>query len=92
MILGVTCQVVSEPGATGARRTEMDTLQPTCMSCRHRVTTTHRHGAEMNTCRRLGIIVSAANIIGETVECPHYTSRNITAAVRDRVGMPAYLL
>jgi len=70
-----------------------DTLiKITCMSCQHRVTTTHRHGAEMNTCRRLGIIVSAANVIGETVECLHYVGRNQTAAVRDRAGMPAYLL
>lgn len=69
-----------------------DTLiKITCMSCQHRVTTTHRHGAEMNTCRRLGIIVSAANVIGDTVSCQHFTSRH-AVVVRDRTGMPAYLL
>jgi len=70
-----------------------DTLiKITCMSCASRVTTTHRHGEQLHKCRRLGIIVSAANIIGETVECLHYVGRNQTAAVRDRSGMPAYLL
>lgn len=57
------------------------------------VTTSHRTGP-LNKCRRLGIIVSPANIIGVTIDCPLY---------RDRIGseprpserpenMPAFLL
>ena len=69
-----------------------DTLiKLTCMSCQHRVTTTHRHGEQLHKCRRLGIIVSAANIIGETIECPHYSSRH-AVVVRDRADLPAHLL
>ena len=66
----------------------------TCLSCRHRRTTTHRHGAELHICRKLGIFVSAANMLGITITCEHYASRQTMAArvVSVPVPVPAYLL
>lgn len=70
-----------------------DTLiKITCMSCASRVTTTHRHGEQLHKCRRLGIIVSAANVLGVTITCEHYASRQAMAARVVSVPVPDYLL
>lgn len=65
----------------------------TCMSCSHRTTSTHRGGKEQHKCSRLGIFVSAANIIGETITCDLYDdARKEPEQPKRRDHLPAFLL
>lgn len=64
----------------------------TCMSCSHRKTTTHRGGKVLHKCERLGIIVSAANILGETITCDLYDDARKEEQPKRRDHLPAFLL
>lgn len=68
-------------------------MNRTCMTCRNRITTSHRAGL-LNKCGRLGILVSPANILGETITCDFYLDRINEGGNQPGKpeGTPAYLL